>query len=235
MIESLHILSTRSLQANAVEQLQHRAWRITLHDFVSKRIELPAHITAEVLNKNIVLTSQVGVEAFLTLIKKLQLSPADYQVHCISQATKNIAVQAGLFVKTSAPNALLLAEEILQHKDIRSVTHICSNRRRDEFSEKLYSDGVEVQDIVAYRTDLTPISIEQTYDALLFFSPSAVNSFLNANALKQVPCFCIGQTTESYAKQKGFIKTYIPEAPSEDALVNLLIEHFTTTSVHAKK
>jgi uroporphyrinogen-III synthase len=226
--KQLHIVSTRSLQSTAVERLHKHGCTVTLHDFISKKLQIPDYATREFLSSDIVLTSQTGVEAFLTLIKKLQLSPADYRTHCIAQATKQAAVQAGLFVKTSAPNALLLAKEILQHKDIRSVTHICGNRRRDEVSEKLNAGGVEVQDVVSYRTELTPISIEQDYDALLFFSPSAVDSFLNGNELKQVPCFCIGQTTESNVKQKGFTQTYIPEAPSEDALVNLVIEHFTT-------
>jgi uroporphyrinogen-III synthase len=235
MSDNLHIISTRSLLSNAVERLQHHSWKVTVHDFISKKLEIHDYITQEFLRSDIVLTSQTGVQAFLALIKKVQLSPADYQVHCIAQATRQAAVQAGLFVKTSAPNALLLAEEILQHKGIRSVTHICGNRRRDELSEKLHAAGVEVQDVVAYRTDYTPISIEQTYDTLLFFSPSAVDSFLSANSLKEVPCFCIGKTTESHAKQKGFAQTYIPEAPSEDALVNLVIEHFATLSAHAKK
>ncbi len=231
----LHIISTRSLHLNALEQLQHLGWKITLHDFISKKIELPVHVTLEVLTKNIVLTSQTGVEAFIELLKKLQVPLSDYHVHCIAQATKQAAVQAGLLVKTSAPNALLLADEILKYQEISSVTHICGNRRRDELSEKLNSGGVEVKDVVVYHTALTPISIDQAYDGLLFFSPSAIDSFLSANELKQVPCFCIGQTTENHAKQKGFIQTYIPEAPSEVAFVNLVIEHFTTTSVHAKK
>ena len=235
MSNQLHIISTRSLHSDAVEKLHYCGWEITVHDFISKKIKWPDIITADALTKNIVLTSQTGVEAFLELIKKFERSPADYHVHCIAHATKQVAVQAGLLVKTSAPNALLLAEGILKHQEIRSVTHICGNRRRDELSEKLHAGGVEVQDVVAYHTELTPISIDSAYDGLLFFSPSAVDSFLNANDLKQVPCFCIGQTTESHAKQKGFIQTYIPEAPSEDALVILVIEHFTTTKAHAKK
>lgn len=234
MRDQLHIISTRSLNSNRIEQLQHRGWKITMHDFISKKIELSVHITAEALNKNIVLTSQSGVEAFLELIKKLKVSPSDYEVYCIDQATKQAAVQAGLLVKTSAPNALLLAEEVLK-QEIRAVTHICGNRRRDELSERLNSGGVEVQNLVSYLTELTPISVYHPYDGLLFFSPSAVDSFLLANDIKQVPCFCIGQTTEGRAKQKGFTRTYTPEVPSEDALVNLVIEHFTSTSVHAKK
>jgi uroporphyrinogen-III synthase len=235
MSDQLHILSTRSLHSNAVEKLQHSSWKITVHDFISKKIEWQDTVAADSLNKNIVLTSRTGVEAFLDLIKKLQVSPADYHVHCIAQATKQAATQAGLVVNTSAPNALLLAEEIMKHQDIRSVTHICGNRRREELSEILNAGGVEVKDVVAYHTALTPIRVEQPYDGLLFFSPSAVDSFLSANELRQVPCFCIGQTTESHAKQKGFTQTYTPQAPSEDALVNLVIEHFTSTSVHAEE
>lgn len=235
MSGQLHIMSTRSLHSNAMKRLQDCGWKITVHDFISKQTELPVHITSGAIHKNIVLTSQNGVDAFLRLTEKLQLSADDYIAHCIAEATKRAAIHAGLFVKTTAPNAMFLAEEILKLQDIKSVTHICSNRRLGELFEKLNSAGVEVQEVVSYKTELTPISIEHTFDALLFFSPSAVDSFLSANDLKQVPCFCIGKTTGDYTKQKGFTETYIPGAPSEEALVNLVIEHFTSTSIHVNE
>ncbi len=231
MSELFHIISTRSIHVDAVGQLKQIGCKITMHDFVRKRIEFDPKTT---LTKDVVLTSPTGVQAFLEMIKELKLSPGDYQVHCIDQLTKQTATQAGLTVKASAPNARMLAEEILKHSEIRLVTHICGNRRRDELSQQLKLRGVEVKDVVAYYTEFASLAVREDYDGIFFFSPGAIDSFLILNGVKQVVCFCIGHTTETHAKQKGFLQTSIPKVSSEKALVSLAIEYLTTT-IHDKK
>ena len=113
------------------------------------------------------------------------------------------------------------------------MTHVCSDRRRNELSEKLIEGGVHVHNLIAYRTEFTPVAIDQLYDGILFFSPSAVDSFLSVNTLQTVPCFCIGLTTGNHAKQKGYPFVYSPEAPTEDALLKLLTNYFHKTPAHA--
>jgi uroporphyrinogen-III synthase len=182
-----------------------------------------------------VLTSITGVKSFLKIAAQLHLNIADYVIYCISRGTKEYAAASGLNIKATALNASSLADEVLKDNDVKAVTHVSSNLRREELSDKLTLAGVKVHDITAYRTEFTPIVIEASYDALVFFSPSAVDSFLTMNPLQQVPCFCIGKTTADYARQKGYQETYMAEAPSEDFLLQSIINYYSKSPAHVKE
>ncbi len=41
----------------------------------------------------------------------------------------------------------------------------------------------------------------RTYDGVLFFSPSAVESFAQRNLFEETTVFCIGKTTEAEARK----------------------------------
>ncbi len=233
MTNALSIVSTRVLSSPKVAQLEMKGWSFVQHDFISKVIQLPDTITPNTLKKNIVITSITGAKAFAQFLDQLDLEREDFKVFCISRGTKEYATALGLAIQGSAPNASGLADVILGHSEVKSVTHICSNLRRDELSEKLRSRSVEVHDIVVYQTVHTPVKLNAVYDAVLFFSPSAIDSFLSQNDLRQVPCFCIGATTAAHAKNKGYRTAIIAEAPSEDFLLEKVITYYTKDKAHA--
>jgi uroporphyrinogen-III synthase len=235
MTKRPQIISTRKLSPALLEKLECMDMNCTFHDFVHKQITMPALLEKDNIQQYIVLTSKNGVMAFLQIVNEWKLNLSDYKVFSISEATKKLALAAGMQLTASTANAVALADEILKHKDIKVLTHICSNRRRDELSEKLKKAGVTVHDLIAYCTEFTPLKITHNYDAILFFSPSAVDSFLSVNSMHQANCFCIGQTTANHAKQKGYQHTYIAATPSEDALVQELINHYAKTTAHAKE
>jgi uroporphyrinogen-III synthase len=235
MSAGIHIVSTRVLSDTSVHKLTALGWQFSAHDFIRKQIGIPENLSAQLLPENIVITSQSGVEAFLKILDQYQLSKDAFQLYCIDQATQKSATEAGLHIKASAPHAASLADKILSDRNIKAVAHICSNRRRDELSEKLKSAGVKVQDVAAYHTDLTPVKITADYDAVTFFSPSAIDSFLSLNPFRDVPCFCIGKTTDAYARQKGYTNTLFPERSAEEELIDLLIHYFSNTPVHVKE
>jgi uroporphyrinogen-III synthase len=230
-----HIVSTRQLTSGKLIDLQAKGWKFTLHDFISKVIQVPDDLTADQINKHVVLTSITGVKSFLQIAGQLHLTIADYLIYCISRGTKEYAAASGLTIKATALNASALADEILKDNEVKAVTHVSSNLRREELSDKLMKAGVQVHDVTAYRTEFTPIAIEASYDALVFFSPSAVDSFLTMNPLQQVPCFCIGKTTADYARQQGYRTTFMAEAPSEDFLLQSIINYYTKSPAHVKE
>jgi len=230
-----HIVSTRKLTSGKLEELRAKGWKFSSHDFISKVIHVPTGLTAESINKHVVLTSITGVKSFLQIAERLQLSIADYIIYCISRGTKEYAAASGLNIKSTALNASLLADEILKDVEVKAVTHVSSNLRRDELSDKLNKAGVVVHDITAYRTEFTPIVVSKTYDAIVFFSPSALDSFLTQNQLQRVPCFCIGKTTADYASQKGYQQVYMADAPSEDILLQSIINYYSNTPAHVKE
>jgi uroporphyrinogen-III synthase len=230
-----HLVSTRTLTSDRLIDLQAKGWKFTHHDFISKVIHIPEDLTAQSIYKHVVLTSITGVKSFLQIATQLHLNIADYVIYCISRGTKEYAAASGLIIKANASNASALADEILKDTAVKAVTHVSSNLRREELSDKLIKEGVMVHDVTAYRTEFTPIVIETFYDALVFFSPSAVDSFLTMNPLQQVPCFCIGKTTADYARQKGYQTTLIAEAPSEDFLLQSIINYYSKSPAHVKE
>ncbi len=235
MIRSAHIVSTRKLTSHEDAELQAAGWTLTCYDFISKVIDIPSDLNQQSVHKHVVFTSKMGVKAFLQIAEQLHLDCTNYTVYCISHRTRECALASGLNIKASAPNASALADEILRDEKVNAVTHVCSHRRRNELSEKLNKAGVAVQDVMAYRTEFTPVVVDQSYDAILFFSPSAVDSFLTLNPVQQVPCFCIGQTTAAHARQRGYKYINISDAPAEEALWQTIVTHFSITPPHAKE
>lgn len=235
MSDSPYIVSTRTLSSEKLNELYAKGWKFLFHDFISKVIRIPDNLTAQAISKHVVLTSITGVKSFMQIAKKLNLNITDYTVYCISRGTNEYAVASGLLVKSTAPTASALADEILKDAEVKEVTHVSSNLRRDELSDKLIAARVAVHDVKAYRTEFTPIAIASSYDGIVFFSPSAVDSFLSLNSLEHVPCFCIGKTTGDYAQRKGYKDVHLAEAPSEDFLLKTITEYYTKYPLHVKE
>jgi uroporphyrinogen-III synthase len=207
-------------------------WKVTHADFIKKNINLPENI--EINHNTIVLTSQPAVQCWMEIARRLGLNFSDYKIFCLEFATKTLAEQNGLNIAGAAPNASALADIILKDRSIKAVTFICGNKRRPELPEKLKKNGVDVLETEAYETKFTPIKVDQPCDAVLFFSPSGVESFLSLNAVAPI-CFCIGNTTAAYAKQSGFKKILTSESSSTESLLKTLISYYSTSIVHAEK
>ncbi len=231
----LHIVSTRKLTSDKVTELKAKGWKFTSHDFIGKVIDIPSGLNHQSICKHVVLTSITGAKAFLQITNQLGLDKSNYTVYCISRGTKEYVQTSGLSIKSTAPDASTLADEILRDVDVKEVVHIGGNLKRNELSEKLNSAGVAVHNVIAYRTEFTPVTIGISYQAIIFFSPSAVDSFLSHNPVLQVPCFCIGKTTADHAAQNGYQHTYIPDAPSEEILLNTIVAHYSKSQAHVKE
>jgi uroporphyrinogen-III synthase len=70
--------------------------------------------------------------------------------------------------------------------------------------------------------------IESTYHGILFFSPSAVESFSKIiRYLHQLFYFAIGNTTANTIRKFTKNKVITSDAPGKDNLVKKMIEYFT--------
>ena len=95
-----------------------------------------------------------------------------------------------------------LAHEIAKHP-VKNAIHFCGNLGDSELGDLLQKDGCQVKKLEVYETLLTPSSVSLSeFDAVVFLSPSAFNSFCKTNdpgKLKTV--FCIGSTTAEAVKK----------------------------------
>lgn len=64
-------------------------------------------------------------------------------------------------------------------------------------------------------------------DGILFFSPSAVESYLKLNTIKDEMCFCIGETTAEALENKKIKNIIIAVKPSVENVIDEVIEYYT--------
>ena len=91
--------------------------------------------------------------------------------------------------------------------------------------QALKDDDVKFNEIKVYETTLQPQKIKTAVDAILFFSPSGVESYLKDNTIKKETCFCIGETTAE-ALNKITKNIIIADQPTVEDVIEDVIEEY---------
>ncbi len=117
----------------------------------------------------------------------------NWKIFCIGNTTRKLVKE--IFgeknIAGTADNASALADSIIESASIKNIVFFSGNQRRDELPEKLKKNHIKVEEIVVYKTIETPELLTKSYDAILFFSPSAVQSFFSKNTISDsTPNFC---------------------------------------------
>ncbi len=179
---------------------------------------------------NAVFTSMNAVEA----IRQFIPSKSSWGVFCIGNTTKKLI--KNIFgeenIAGTGDNALHLAEEIISHSIIKKVYFFCGDQRRDELPEKLNDNNIEVEELVVYKTIETIHVISKKYDGILFFSPSAVQSFFRKNSIiPKTKIFAIGSTTANAIKPFSQQHVITADMPGIKNLVFQAINYFSKTQI----
>ncbi|MBN8855904.1 MAG: hypothetical protein BGO55_15770 [Sphingobacteriales bacterium 50-39] len=233
---TIRILSTRPLEQGLLDQAARAGIRIDSLSFIDTKPIRDTALTHQVQQLGsqpltAVFTSMNAVEAVAGHLAQ-QPAPEDsptrppWRVFCIGAATRRLAeAQLGPAAGT-APSAAALADVILEHH-LSEVFFFCGDRRREELPGRLTTAGVEVHEVVVYRTTQTPHTVKGPYDGIVFFSPSAVHSFFSVNSTtEKTILFAIGKTTAET------IHTYVNNSvitsatPEKEGLVRQLIDYY---------
>lgn len=189
-METFRVLSTKKLLANQKQFLLNAGLSVVEADFISvnlKRFEIGT------ANDNLIFTSQNAVISFLHNGESAQLK--DKSIFCVGLKTKAALEHYGYTVKVCTDYAEELAKTITQGYADESFTFFSGNLRRDTLPEALKAAGIEMNEIQAYETVLSPHAIKSKLNGILFYSPSGVESYLKENNITNETCFCIGTTT----------------------------------------
>ncbi|MEI8278378.1 MAG: uroporphyrinogen-III synthase [Bacteroidota bacterium] len=229
--KQIQILSTKVINEQLIQKAAQNNLSIDVVPFISTEAiaeeEMQANIAAVYEPQQYVIFTSVN--AVQSVGKIAQYKDAAWRVCCTSGAT-SAAVKAHFpkaKVLVTADDAKKLAVEILNNKLIQKVLFFCGDMRRDELPTMLNEKGVAVNEILTYRTVLIPTTISAEYDGVLFFSPSAVESYMQKNVLtdKQV-LFAVGNTTaEALRNYKNTL--VICDKPSTGNMIDKVISHFT--------
>ena len=228
------VLSAKKLESSLIDQAKQNDIEIIEQEFISikpifsqeKLKQLKELINSGV--QHFVFTSNNAVAILKTVLQKNNLTNS-CKIFCLSGKTKGTIVGYGFHEKNIigvAENAAALAREIIDQK-IGEVIFFCGNQRRDELPEILKNAGTKVHEMIVYETIETPSMITNEFDAILFFSPSAVKSFFSVNQLKKKTiCFAIGQTTADSISDFTDNKIIVSEFPNQETMIASLQNYF---------
>jgi len=220
MSKSIQILSTKKLSGEQKQALIKANLEVIDTDFIqtqNKSFELKD------LNDNLIFTSQNAVHSVLSDPKSEQLKSKN--VFCVGLKTKILLSESGFNVVAYTGYASDLAEIITLIYGRESYTFFSGNLRRETLPQALKEADVKFNEINVYDTSLTPQKIKTAVDAILFFSPSGVESYLKENTIKKETCFCIGETTAE-TLHKITKNIIIADQPTVEDVIEDVIEEY---------
>lgn len=220
MSKSVQILSTKILSPLHKQELMKYGIEVIEADFIkteNKPFELKD------LNESLIFTSQNAVHSVLSHPKSEELKKKN--VYCVGLKTKTLLTDNGFNVVAYTGYASDLAEIITLIYNSESYTFFSGNLRRDTLPEALKESGIKFNEIQVYDTTLQPQKIKGNSEAVLFFSPSGVNSYLKDNSINKQICFCIGDTTAD-ALSKITKNIIIADQPTIEDVIEDVIQEY---------
>ena len=225
MATPTRILSTKVLLSYQKQVLTDVGFEVLESNFIEVETKI---FELNGIKDNLIFTSQNAVRSFLTH-PKFEENKSDLQskkVFCVGVKSKTILTDAGFEVIAYADYASDLTEIICLIYANGSYTFFSGNLRKETLPLALKNAGIEFNEIEVYETQLKPHKIKEAVDAILFFSPSGVESYLKDNPIKKEMCFCIGETTAEALENKHIKNIIIAEHPSVENVITEVKEYY---------
>jgi uroporphyrinogen-III synthase len=197
---------------NDIELLQYNFIKITPLSF-----ELPSH------NGSWIFTSKNAVDAVYSSNEKLKCVKMPH--FCVGEKTKLALIKNGQKVIKMFNNSLKLASFLTKNYKNEKYVFCRGSIINKDFSDFFYRNKMILKEVPVYKTELVPKKIESILDGIMFFSPSAIKSFMKKNTLNSSECFCIGKTTSAFAKTFSN-KIHYSYEPSIENVINQTINFF---------
>ena len=220
MDSPIQILSTKILTEIQKKALLDANFSVIDADFIQTKNQ---NFELTQLQDNLIFTSQNAAQSILLHPKSNELKSKN--VFCVGLKTKALLEENGFNVIVYVDYASDLAEIITLIYSNESYTFFSGNLRKETLPKALKEAKITFNEIQVYETTLTPQKIKSPVEAILFFSPSGVESYLKENTIKKELCFCIGETTAEalVTKSKNIV---IAAQPSIEAVIEECIEEY---------
>lgn len=225
------MLFTRPLDEETQERLRENAIEATCISFIETTALPDEEITALLApisssRKNVAFTSMNAAEA----VGKNARDVHQWNIFALGTATLDVVNK--YFDKeqviATGFNASSLADAIIDKGNIDEIVFFCGDQRREELPRKLRERGIHVNEITVYTTAELNHTVEHWFDAVVFFSPSAVRSFFSVNTLDPTSkIFAIGETTATEAGRLSKNEIITGDNPGKKELVNTIIKYYS--------
>jgi uroporphyrinogen-III synthase len=221
MTKQINILSTKKLLPNQKQVLLDANIHLIEEDFIETKIK---NFELSKVNDNLIFTSQNAVQSVLQHPKCNELKSKN--VFSVGMKTKDLLTENGFNVIAYTGYAADLAEIISLIYGKESYTFFSGNLRRDVLPNTLKENEITFNEIEVYETNITSKKIKEKIDGILFFSPSAVESYFKWNTIKEEMCFCIGETTAEALENKKVKNIIIADKPTVENVIDEVIEYY---------
>ena len=222
------ILCTGPVDESIINSPEYTDADIDVIPFTTISMELPDSTQRQIkdiLTRRtvVIFTSSNAVRSVAGYMKE---QPAGWTIFCIGNTTFSLAKKyfGEENIRDTASTASKLAEKIIPVINAAEVVFFCGNLRRSELPEALVQKGIAVKEIIVYKTSLAPVSINKKYDAVIFFSPSAAESFFSRNSVpRNTTLFVMGETTAVSIKKFSTNQIITGDEPDKNKLISQAI------------
>lgn len=215
------VLSTKKLSKKQIALLDKKKFALVHANFIKIKT---LNFSLNQINDNFIFTSKNAIKS---LLKKSHVdSLKSKECFCVGEKTKIYLEKNGFKVVDFATDASTLAEIIVEKHSNKKFTFFSGTIRKDILPKKLIENDVAFNEVKVYKTVLQPKNMVLEINAILFFSPSAVESYLQKNKIEnQTTCFCIGNTTAKTLENisKNII---IASKPSVENVIEEVIKYY---------
>ena len=215
---NFRLLSTKCLSVDQQNRLIQIGVSYSCWDFIKS---IPTDFKANPENKSLIFSSQNAVKSVFN-----QFRLSGNNCYCVGEKTKKLLEENGQKVVKMAQNASILADFILNNAKKESFLFFTGNQRMPVIESAFTQENKSLEVIETYLTIAQP-KVMGNFDAVLFYSPSGVESYLKNNSLEDCTSFAIGETTaQSLKKYTDDIIT--ATQPSIEHLI-AAVKKYTTT------
>lgn len=214
------ILSTRKVKSKDLQGWNDAACTLLQADFITTEA-IPFDLTK--VNEYLLFTSQNAVRSVLQIdeLAVLQSKPT----LCVGIKTKELLEQNGWEVKAWAHYAKDLAPILIKDFKQYTITFFSGSMRRDVLPDAFRANNIHFNEFKVYETVLSPHKISDKVDGLCFYSPSAIQSYLQLNTITDEVCFCIGDTTAEALKEVTQ-NIVLAEQPTVEATLQACVKYY---------
>ncbi|MDB9976807.1 uroporphyrinogen-III synthase [Flavobacteriaceae bacterium] len=219
-MKKIKILSTRKLNKDLRHLFDDLKFDFYQDDFISiqpLKFNLPEH------NGSWIFTSKNAVDAVFSINKNID--KFFNKIYCVGENTKSLLLKKGQKITKMAQNSSILADFILKTAKNEEFIFCRSDIKNEEFSIFFKKKNIKLKELVVYNNIAEPIKYNQVFDAILFYSPSGIKSFMTNNSLNNSYCICIGNTTSKYVNQYSD-KVLCCKAPTIENVIRKTIKLF---------
>ena len=218
------ILLTKTLSNDLLDVLDYRSFKTLSFDFINT-IALPFN-KSEILNtsNHWIISSKQTINILLKTYKTSELKHISF--YCVGDKTAKIITDNKLNLVTCSLSSAKLAQHITKNYNTTNFTFIGGEMRRNELEGILKNHKIQLNIFNIYSTTLSPNEINQSIDGILFFSPSAIQSYVLNNTITTETLFCIGNTTATEANTHS-TNIIIAEHQTFESVIESVKNHYT--------